>query len=71
MQRVGIPAAVHAASKEVHANGGSGGGGRKKLYLKQTKDSLRVYPFADKDTPQAGKEKIAKLLREALEFLGL
>jgi hypothetical protein len=44
--------------------------GRKKLYLKQTKDGLRVYPFAvSKDTSQAEKQKIAKLLRDALEFL--
>lgn len=44
--------------------------GRKKLYLKQTKTSLRVYPFAvGEDTPQAEKAKIAKLLRDAIAFL--
>jgi ParB/RepB/Spo0J family partition protein len=44
--------------------------GRKKLYLRATKDGLRVYPFAvNGDTPRGEREKIAKLLKEALEYL--
>jgi ParB/RepB/Spo0J family partition protein len=44
--------------------------GRKKLYLKKSKDCLRVYPFAVSiDTPTAEKTRIAKLLREVIEFL--
>ncbi|MEK6909175.1 MAG: ParB/RepB/Spo0J family partition protein [Nanoarchaeota archaeon] len=44
--------------------------GRKKLYIKKSKDGLRVYPFSiTKDAPQIEKDKVAKLLKEALEFL--
>ena len=44
--------------------------GRKRLYLKQTKDTLRMYPFSVKaDTPAPERKKIATLLREAVQFL--
>ena len=44
--------------------------GRRKLYLKQTRDSLRVYPFAvNAATPSTERKRIATLLRESAEFV--
>ena len=44
--------------------------GRKKLYIKKSKDCLRIYAFSiTRDTSPADKERVVKVLREALEFL--
>ena len=44
--------------------------GRKKLYMKRAKDRVRFYPFTiGKDAPKAEKEKVIKVLEEAIQVL--
>jgi len=44
--------------------------GRKKLYLKQSKEGFRMYPFTiSKDSPKAERDQVVKLLKEVIASL--
>jgi len=56
--------------KELKKASGAKSGGKPKLYMKKEKGGFRMYPFSiGKDAPQAEKEKVLKILQEAIEVL--
>ncbi len=56
--------------KELKKASGVRMGGKPKLYMRKEKNGFRMFPFAiSKDAPQSEKDKVSKLLQEALELL--
>jgi len=54
--------------RELRKASGARNLGKKKLYLKREKNSVRVYPFViAKDSPKDERERVSKLLQETLE----
>jgi ParB/RepB/Spo0J family partition protein len=56
--------------RELKKNSGAKAGGKTKLYMKKDKGGFRMYPFSvSKDASQAEKDKVMKVLQEAMEML--
>jgi ParB/RepB/Spo0J family partition protein len=56
--------------KELRKASGARPVGREKLYLRREKGGIRMYPFTvTKDAPRAEKDKVIKILQEAISTL--
>jgi ParB/RepB/Spo0J family partition protein len=71
VERINQGLSAKKVKRELKKTSGVRTGGKPKLYMKKGKDGFRMYPFTiTKDAPPSERERVLRLLKEAIELLG-